>query len=345
MEGEGWTSVNCSDRRLQVYFLVVTTIACSLNALLFVLVRMEKSEALRPFRFVLSVSCAVDFLSALLQYSTQARPALLGQKKIMTMSFDGPLVALVEKMDAFKGGNLNYLLILEYVGCYLVLLYGVLPCFFRYLSICWNYTLSSREYSLLLAVVWIVCLWESVSICVLSANSHDQNWALIPAPNPECTRFAPQHTSSNRRTPYVWVLVLFFMLRIWMHLRRQAQVIQNDNLQMQMTCTIAMQALLPVLSVYAPYMLSFWYALLIDYNTVGFGFQVLFTCYSIGPLVNPLIGLAFIRRFRRLILFGLFNALSKVPGLQHLGNKVDADITFFRVRKEVQSLSQHTQIP
>lgn len=62
---------------------------------------------------------------------------MLGDKMILTVSLDGPLPRLADNFELFSRGNLNYLLIIEYWGCYLVISYCWLPFFYRYLTTCW----------------------------------------------------------------------------------------------------------------------------------------------------------------------------------------------------------------
>jgi hypothetical protein len=61
----------------------------------------------------------------------------LGKINLLTISMDGFLPSLVQDWEMFKGGNLNYLLILEYFACYSVVIYALVPFIFRYLIVCW----------------------------------------------------------------------------------------------------------------------------------------------------------------------------------------------------------------
>lgn len=46
------------------------------------------------------------------------RPNLIGRYYLLVFSVDGILPRALAGMEWFAGGNLNYLLIPEYVGCY-----------------------------------------------------------------------------------------------------------------------------------------------------------------------------------------------------------------------------------
>ncbi|KAI6196277.1 hypothetical protein M3Y94_01089600 [Aphelenchoides besseyi] len=211
------TDINCPDRGSQTYFVVVTILACLLNFILFKLIQKESSASLKPFQIVLYTSCYVNAISALLQFSTQARPSTLGSKEILTMNLDGPLPALMEDFTLFHRGNLAYFVIIEYFGCYISLIYGLLPCFFRYATICWSYTLSARQYMLLFVFVLLLSLVQSTVICYLSVVHYEQNIELIEViPNDKCTRFVPQFNTNNKATPLqirvflMWIVIQYF---------------------------------------------------------------------------------------------------------------------------------------
>ncbi|KAI6193608.1 hypothetical protein M3Y96_01036600 [Aphelenchoides besseyi] len=264
------TDINCPDRGSQTYFVVVTILACLLNFILFKLIQKESSASLKPFQIVLYTSCYVNAISALLQFSTQARPSMLGPKEILTMNFDGPLPALMEDFPLFHRANLNYLVILEYLGCYISLIYGLLPCFFRYATICWSYTLSARQYMLLFLFVLLLCLIQSTIICHLSAVHYEQNIQIIEVlPNDKCTRFVPQYNSNNKASSleirvfllwitvqyffeYSFIAVIFFMTCIYITLRRRAQMMEYSRAQIQLTWTIGVQTAIPIVCVHMP---------------------------------------------------------------------------------------------
>ncbi|KAI6221545.1 hypothetical protein M3Y95_00973100 [Aphelenchoides besseyi] len=332
------TNVNCPDKSSQFYFTTVTIAACSLNAILFLLIRKDTHPLMKSYLPVLYTSTILDFTSALLQHSTQVRPVQLGEYSILTMCLDGWLPALVEDWPIFKDGNLNYLLIIEYLACYTTVLYSVIPFVFRYLLVVRNYRMSYFQFSCLFLCVLIYCYIASVAITMLSASTHFENVQTMPKYNTSCTRFLPQFSIVNVNTTwrtvqfkiwfymsssfaYFYFIIMFCMFSIWRFLHKQSTLMsaQNRSIQWQVSLTISLQSLVPFCAYFGPVLFSSY--------TLDFGvyyqtiyYNILFTSYTLVPLLNPLVPLIFVSRYRQALAHSAYRLISKAPGLEVWSN-------------------------
>ncbi|KAI6238007.1 hypothetical protein M3Y99_00727300 [Aphelenchoides fujianensis] len=237
------------------------------------------------------------------------------------MNLDGPLPRLVQNWSIFRDGNLNYLLIADWVACYMVVVYSVVPFVFRYLIVVKNYRMSKLQFFGLLLFAFSYCLTISVAITSLSAATHFDNMASMPIPNASCTRFLPQFNANNINTPLrviqfrawvyigqvfqcLYVIIFFCMASIWWFLRKQSALMssQNKSIQWQISLVIGLHLTLD----WGPYWQSIYYYLL-------------FTSYSLVPFLNPLIPMLFVARYRQAIVGAFYSVVTKTPGMSHWG--------------------------
>lgn len=146
------TNINCPSPGSTLAYSLMNCSGFILNVVLVVVVLKHTNATLRPYAEVLLTSCGIDIFSSFFQFLTQAvrsllrsfltetcqRPTFQGDKGLLTFSIDGVLPRLVSNTTLFRGGNLNYILIPEYIGCYFSVCYCCVPFVFRYLMICWQ---------------------------------------------------------------------------------------------------------------------------------------------------------------------------------------------------------------
>jgi hypothetical protein len=125
------TNENCPDTFNQIYFYSMAFVSCSLNAILFYLIRTKTHTLMKPYLKILYSSVVLDFISSLIQSLTQTvsrihtdyviyfyififkRP-ILAKTGVMAIAMDGLVPWLVKDWAIFEGGNLNFIFAFEY---------------------------------------------------------------------------------------------------------------------------------------------------------------------------------------------------------------------------------------
>ncbi|KAI6184644.1 hypothetical protein M3Y97_00618400 [Aphelenchoides bicaudatus] len=324
------TDENCADTASQSYFIVVTFFACLFNVTLFYLIRTATHNLMKVYLKILYSSVIIDFTSALFQFSTQVRPST--QAGILTMSMDGFLPAMIQDWELFRGGRLNYILILEYFACYSVIVYSIVPFVFRYLIACWNYHMGPIAFSLLMIFVLGTALYASISINYLCALVYDNNINFVPIPNPNCTRYLPQVSNLNMKDSHIafvfetwlwialffqynYVIILFCAFNVYVRIIRSSTFSTQEKLiQLQLFFTISAQALIPFLVYYFQFVLTrvvyrFEFSKNISQDLL---YKSMFTSYSIVPLTNPLAAIFMISSYRRTLKQLIFRAIGDI---------------------------------
>lgn len=186
-------NINCSDTTSKLYYSIITALACFLNIFLFFLVRNNTHNMhMKPYLKILYSSLFIDLSSAIFQFLIQARPSILGKWLLLTMSFDGCLPFLLDKVGLLQGGNIGYLLIIEFWGCYSVVIYASVPFIFRYFVAVRNYKMSTAVYLSILFVALGIALFASIIVSYLAVRNYEENILLVPKHDSNCLRFIPQ---------------------------------------------------------------------------------------------------------------------------------------------------------
>ncbi|KAI6238691.1 hypothetical protein M3Y99_00650300 [Aphelenchoides fujianensis] len=315
LTASGFTNFNCPSLGSQLAYGVLNFTGFFLNLFLFVAIYKKTTAVLRPYTQVLLTSAAIDIFSSFFQFLTQARPAFLGKHYLLTFALDGVLPKLVQNWSMFEGGKLNYLLIPEYVGCYFSVCYCCVPFIYRYLVICWDHQMRRLEFAFLVFIFFLLSLFCSVSINYASAGVYANNMKLVDIPNPDCTRFLPQFSESNNRAEielskvfqlwyygtqvilatYLIIIACFVNIQFFLYQKRNV-VSSQLKVQKQLTWTLGIQALVPLLAFYGPQtvvMILGWFDISFLY-----AYEFLFMAYALVPVLNALTVFVLISTYR-----------------------------------------------
>ncbi|KAI6181821.1 hypothetical protein M3Y98_00870200 [Aphelenchoides besseyi] len=338
----GTTNINCPQTGSQIYYAIVSGTSILLNTVLILLVKSQTPDQLRPYSEVLLMSVIIDLLSSILQFLTQARPILLGEKHILTFNLDGWLPRLVQNWSLFNGGNLNYIMIPEYIACYFSVCFCCVPFLFRYFMVCWSRRMKRWELVLMIYVLFGFVTISSVSVNYAAAKIYDENIQLLPKANSSCLRFLPQFSERENsyhvdllgvyRVFYYSLLLIvstyllngFCALKIHLFLRKQVHMSRVlQRLQSQVSWTLAIQAvsteflminqpfqITPLLAFYGPNIASMILSELHVNNT--FVFELIFIFYSLVPLLNSIAAISLMESYRKAFLLNTFGCLAKV---------------------------------
>ncbi|KAI6184643.1 hypothetical protein M3Y97_00618300 [Aphelenchoides bicaudatus] len=303
--------------------------------MLFKLIRSYTHPLMKPYIRILYTSVIIDFVSSISQYLSQARPLVFEPKKILTIALDGVLPRLASKFEFFDGGALNYALIPEYWGCYVVIAYCWMPFLYRYLYICWEYQMSRTVFFCSILFVCSISLMEAVLITHLSARAYDSNINHVPTPDPNCVRYLPQMDYMlNLTTTYDLVIfkvwyhtcytflqmtyfgLLFCAWKIYRFFKQQSILIssaQNSKIQFQITLTLCVQALIPAVVYFGP-MITLIYIYRNESYTLAY-YKIMYAGYSLIPIINPLLTMTFISSYRRALLMKFFKTVRRMTGI------------------------------
>ncbi|KAI6211273.1 hypothetical protein M3Y96_00416100 [Aphelenchoides besseyi] len=138
---------------------------------------------------------------------------------------------------------------------------------------------------------------------------------LIPTPNPNCTRFLPQFGPSHNQAEtkllqvfqlwhygtlfilatYLITIACFINIQIFLYQKRHNSDIQL-KIQKQLTWTLGLQALCPLVAFYGP---QTAFIVLAFFNiSFLFSYEILFISYAIIPVFNGIIVFLLIAHYR-----------------------------------------------
>lgn len=108
---------------------------------------------------------------------------------------------------------------------------------------------------------------------------------------------------------FIYVLTIFFSLRVYFFLRKQSNLISSESksFHLQISLTIGIQALTPFFVYYWPNMIAWsmmfcgpwWKEIVME---KGLSYPAMFISYSLIPLTNPLIAILMISSYRHALL-------------------------------------------
>ncbi|KAI6206264.1 hypothetical protein M3Y94_00888700 [Aphelenchoides besseyi] len=195
--------------------------------------------------------------------------------------------------------------------------------------VCWSRRMKRWELVLMIYVLFVFVTISSVSVNYAAAKIYDENIQLLPKANSSCLRFLPQFSERENsyhtdllvvyRVFYYSLLLIvstyllngFCALKIHLFLRKQVHMSRVlQRLQSQVSWTLAIQAITPLLAFYGPNIVSMIMSELHVNNT--FVFELIFIFYSLVPLLNSIAAISLMESYRRAFLLNTFGWLAKV---------------------------------